>query len=113
MKCQYILVSVLSVLSAASAAETLFTSGPQEVAGRKYYWLAEWKLEVTLPDDTTSDDQFEVLFGSKGAGKRTLYFEYEGKSSSMSHVGQEGFAWVQIRLGKLSSGKKVVLYGRG
>jgi len=84
MKCQHILVFVLSVLSAASAGETLFTSGPQEFAGRKYYWLAEWKLEVTLPDDTTSDDRFEVFFGSKGAGKRTLYFKYDGKTSSIS-----------------------------
>ncbi len=114
MKCQHILVFVLSVISVASAGETLFTSGPQEFAGRKYYWLAEWKLEVTLPDDTTSDDRFEVLFGSKGASKRTLYFDYEGKTSSMFHVGQGGgFAWVQIRLEQLSGGKKVVLYGKG
>ena len=113
MKYQYILVFVLAILSVVSAGETLFTSGPQEFAGQKYYWLAEWKLEVTLPADTDSDDRFEVLFGSKGVGKRTLYFEYNGKSSSMFHVGQEGFAWVQLRLGKLSKGKKVILYGKG
>ena len=113
MKYQYMLVFVLASLSAASAGETLFTSGPQEFAGQKYYWLAEWKLEVTLPGDTALDDQIEVLFGSKGAGKRTLYFEYDGKSSSMSHVGQEGFAWVQMRLGELHEGNKVILYGKG
>jgi hypothetical protein len=113
MKYQYILVVVLAILSVVSAGETLFTSGPQEFARQKYYWLAEWKLEVTLPDDTDSNDRFEVLFGSKGAGKRTLYFEYNGKPGSMSHVGQEGFAWVQLRLGKLSKGKKVILYGKG
>ncbi len=113
MKYQYILVFVLATLSVASAGETLFTSGPQEFAGQKYYWLAEWKLEVTLPDDTALGDRFEVLFGSKGAGKRTLYFDYDGKSSSMSHVGQEGFAWVQLHLGELSGGKKVILYGKG
>ena len=113
MKYQYMLVFVLATLSAASAGETLFTSGPQEFAGQKYYWLAEWKLEVTLPGDTALDDQLEVLFGSKGAGKRTLYFEYDGKSSSMSYVGQEGFAWVQLRLGELHEGKKVILYGKG
>lgn len=113
MKYQYILVFVLATLSVASAGETLFTSGPQEFAGQKYYWLAEWKLEVTLPDDTALGDRFEVLFGSKGAGKRTLYFDYDGKPSSMSHVGQEGFAWVQLHLGELSGGKKVILYGKG
>ncbi len=113
MKYQYILVFVLATLSVAAAGETLFTSGPQEFAGQEYYWLAEWKLEVTLPDNTTSDDRFEVLFGSKGAGKRTLYFDYDGKPSSMSHVGQEGFAWVQLHLGELSGGKKVILYGKG
>ncbi|KPK41527.1 MAG: hypothetical protein AMJ65_09300 [Phycisphaerae bacterium SG8_4] len=114
MKCRHIVVFVLSVLSAASASETLFTSGPQEFAGRKYYWLAEWKLEVTLPDDTASDDRFEVLFGSKGAAERTLYLEYDGKSGSVSHVGQgDGFAWIELPLGQLSSGKGVVLYGKG
>jgi hypothetical protein len=82
MKYQYILVFVLAILSVVSAEETLFTSGLQEFAGQKYYWLAEWKLEVTLPDDTDSDDRFEVLFGSKGEGKRTLYFEHNGKSGT-------------------------------
>ena len=113
MKYQHIPVFVLAILSVVSAGQTLFTSGPQEFAGQKYYWLAEWKLEVTIPDDTTSDDRFEVLFGSKGAGKRTLYFDYDGKSDSFSHVGQEGFAWVQLHLGELSGGKKVILYGKG
>ncbi|MBW7989150.1 MAG: hypothetical protein FVQ84_03915 [Planctomycetes bacterium] len=113
MKYQYMPVFVLAVLSVVSAGETLFTSGPQEFAGQKYYWLAEWKLEVTLPDDTDPADRFEVLFGSKGADKRTLYFDYNGKSGSISHVGQEGFAWVRLRLGKLSKGSKVILYGKG
>lgn len=31
----------------------------------------------------------------------------------MSYVGQEGFAWVQLRLGELHEGKKVILYGKG
>lgn len=74
MKYQYILVFIITILSVASAGETLFTSGPQEFAGQKYYWLAEWRLEVTLPDDTAPDDRFEVLFGSKGAGG--LYLLY-------------------------------------
>jgi hypothetical protein len=60
------LLCVLAAASGASAAETLFTSGPQEIGGQKYYWLAEWRLEVTLPDDVAADDRFEVLFGSKG-----------------------------------------------
>ena len=110
MKYQYIPFFVLAILSVVSAGETLFQSGPQEFAGQKYYWLAEWKLEVMIPEDMDSNDRFEVLFGSKGVGKRTLFFEYNGKSGSMSHVGQEGFAWVQLRLGKLSRGKKVILY---
>jgi len=113
MRYQYVLPFVLATLSLACAGETLFTSGPQEFSGTRYYWLAEWKLEVALPDDTGPDDRFEVLFGSKGAGKRTLYFEYEGKSGSLSHVEQEGYMWVQIRLGELSGGKKVILYGKG
>ena len=113
MKFQHILVFVLVILPVASAGQTMFTSGPQEFAGQKYYWLAEWKLEVTIPDDTDSDDRFEVLFGSKGAGKRTLYFEYDGKSDSFSHVAQDEFVWIQLHLGELSGGKKVILYGKG
>ena len=113
MKNQYILVVVLGFVSVAWAGERLFTSGPQEYGGRKYYWLAEWKLEVSLPDDVALDDRFEVFFGTKGADKRTLYFDYKGKSSFMSYAGQEDFAWVELRLGELHGGKKVILYGKG
>jgi hypothetical protein len=113
MKFQSMLVLVFAMLSVASAGENLFTSGPQEYAGQKYYWLAEWKLEVTLPDDTASDDRFEVLFGSKGSSKRTLYFDYDGKTGSMAYVGQEGFEWIWLQLSELQRGKKVVLYGKG
>jgi hypothetical protein len=108
-----IIISVLMLVSVVSGGEVLFTNGPQEFAGTKYYWLAEWKLEVTLPDDTTPEDRFEVLFGSKGTAKRTLYFEYESKSGSLAHVGQEGYAWIEIPLKNLTGGKKVVLYGKG
>ena len=91
-----IIIYVLAFTSVVSGGEVLFTTGPQEYAGQKYYWLAEWKLEVTLPDDTTPEDRFEVLFGSKGAAKRTLYFKYDDKSGSLAHVGQEGYAWIEI-----------------
>ena len=95
MKYKYTLFFVLVIQSVVCGGEMLFTSGPQEFAGKKYYWLAEWKLEVTMPDDVDSDDRLEVLFGSKGTGKRTLYFEHDDKSSSVSHVGQrDGFAWL-------------------
>jgi len=49
MKCCWGWPGVLAAASFVSGGETLFTEGPQEFAGRKYYWLAEWKLEVTLP----------------------------------------------------------------
>ena len=57
----------LLMTSAVSAGQTLFTSGPQAFAGQKYYWLAEWKLEVTLPRKMAEEDQFEVLFGTNYA----------------------------------------------
>ncbi len=111
---QRVLPFVLMAASVAWGGETLFTPGPQEFAGQKYYWLAEWRLEVTLPGDTAMGDRFEVLFGSKGAGKRTLYFEYQGKSGSLSHVGHgDGFAWMELPLDQLEGGKRVVLYGKG
>ena len=114
MKYKYILFFVLVIQSFVCAGEMLFTSGPQEFARKKYYWLAEWKLEVTLPNDVDSDGRLEVLFGSKGASKRTLYFEYNGQSNSISHVGQkDGFAWLELPLGKLVGGKQAVIYGKG
>jgi hypothetical protein len=103
----------LAGASLASAGETLFTSGPQELGGRRYYWLAEWKLEVTLPDDVAADDRFEVLFGSKGPDPRTLHFEYDGKTGSLADVGQEAYQWIAIPLGSLSGGKTVSLFGKG
>jgi len=114
MTCQRTLLMLAITASVVSGGETLFTSGPQEFAGQEYYWLAEWKLETTVPEDTVADDRFEVLWGSKGTGKRTLYFEYDGKSGSIAHVGQgDGFAWVALPLDRLEAGKTVLLYGKG
>ena len=51
----------------ASASEVLFTEGPHEHAGRKYYWLAEWKIEVTLPDNVAPGNRFAAnAFNSVG-----------------------------------------------
>lgn len=110
---RHALLGVLATTLLAWGGETLFTSGPQDFHGAKYYWLAEWKLEVALPKDTAPGDRVEVLFGSKGADKRTLYFDYDGKSGSFAHVGRPGFEWVELPLGRLTGGKKVVLFGKG
>ena len=108
-----VLIVLFAALSTASGAETLFTSGPQEYKGRKYYWLAEWKLEVTVPDDVASDDRFEVLFGSKGPEKRTLQYEYGDEHVTLADVRQEPYEWVSLPLGKLVGGRKIVLSGKG
>ena len=113
MKSWVVLVCVLGGASAASAAEVLFTDGPQEYEGTKYFWLAEWKLDVTLPPDVAPDDRFEVLFGSKGPDKRTLYYEYDGRAGSLAEVRQEPYEWVLLPLGALAPGKHVVLFGKG
>jgi len=113
MKRAAVFLCLLATASLAPAAETLFTAGPQEFEGTSYFWLAEWKLEVTLPEDVAPDDRFEVLFGSKGSAKRTLHFEYGSQSGSLSDVRKKPFEWVELPLGKLTGGKKVVLYGKG
>jgi len=107
------LLCTLGAVSVASAAEILFTAGPQEMAGQKYYWLAEWRLDVTLPEDVAADDRFEVLFGTKGPLKRTMGFEYDGRSGSLTDVRQQVFEWVKVPLGKLVGGKKASLFGQG
>ncbi|NQT14601.1 MAG: hypothetical protein HQ582_17725, partial [Planctomycetes bacterium] len=113
MKYRYAWLAIWLTASLASAGETLFTSGPQEFGGRKYYWLAEWKLEVALPDDVAADDKLEVFFGTKGPAKRTLHFEYDGKTGSITDVRNETFEWIEVPLGNLAAGKKVVLFGKG
>jgi len=97
----------------AFAGEVLFTKGPQEYQGTRYYWLAEWKLEVTIPKDVKSDEAFEVLFGTKGKEKRTLYFEYKGKPKAFSNVRNKPYDWVKLPLGDLEGGAKIVLFGKG
>lgn len=113
MKRWAVLLCILAIAPFGSAAEILFTSGPQETAGQRYYWLAEWKLEVTLPEDVAADDRLEVLFGTKGPLKRTMGFEYDGRSGSFSDVRQQVFEWLELPLGKLVGGKKVTLFGQG
>ena len=83
--------------------------------GTKYYWLAEWKLEVkvTLPEDVGDGDRFEVLFGSKGPQRRNLYYEYNGRSGSLAERREAPFEWIALPLGKLEGGKKIVLFGKG
>ncbi len=108
-----VLLCGAATASTASAAETLFVSGPQEFAGQKYYWLAEWRLELTLPDDVGPDDSLEVLFGSKGPGKRTLYYDYDNRSGSLADVRPEAYQWIQVPLDKLTGGKQVRLFGKG
>ena len=101
MKYSIALLCVFGTTSLASAGQTLFPSGPHEFAGRKYYWLAEWKLEVTLPGDVAPSDRFEVLFGSKGPDKRTLHWTCDGRSGSISDVRQKPFEWIEIPLKSL------------
>jgi len=104
---------VSAIVSLASAGETLFTKGPQEFGGRNYYWLAEWKLEVTLPDDVAPGDRFEVFYGTKGPTKRPLHYECDGKSGTLAEVRPQAFEWIELPLAELASGKQVVLSGKG
>lgn len=115
MRLHLALVGILTVASAVSAGETLFTSGPQEFGGHKYYWLAEWKLEVTLPDDVAADDRLEVLFGSKESDKdkRSLSFQYDAQQGSLSAVAQPPYQWIEVPLKELSGNEKVLLFSSG
>jgi len=112
MKFWAVFGSICALASAALAVEVLFTDGPQEFGGRKYYWLAEWKLDVTLPEDVAAEDRFEVLFGSKGPDKRTLHFTYGEVSGSLAEVREQPYEWLELPLGKLEPGSHVVLFGR-
>jgi hypothetical protein len=104
---------LLACVASGWAGEVLFTDGPQELGGRKYYWLAEWKLVVTLPDGVAPGDRLEVLFGTKGAAKRTMYVDYGGETKPFAYVGEKAYEWVPLPLGKLTGGAEVVLRGKG
>lgn len=112
MKRWSLLMGICAVTWAAFASEVLFTDGPQEFSGRKYYWLAEWKLEVTLPEDAASGDRFEVLFGSKGRDKRTLYYTCGDRSGAIAEVREQPYEWIELPLGALTPGGQVVLFGK-
>ena len=107
------LTCLLATASLAPGAETLFSSGTDEFGGKRYYWLAEWKLEVTLPPDVDAKDSFEVLFGSKGHPRRTMYYDYNGNSGSLADVRKAPFEWIRVPVGTLAGGKQIVLYGKG
>ncbi|HID22196.1 MAG TPA: hypothetical protein EYP14_07320, partial [Planctomycetaceae bacterium] len=111
--CRVCALSFAMIPALAWSAEVLFTDGPQQYQGTPYYWLAEWKLVVTLPGDVATGDRFEVLFGSKGPAKRTLYFQYDGKTGVLADVRCEPFQWIALPVGPLSPGKTVVLSGKG
>ena len=104
---------VLASASLAPAAEVLFSQGPHEIANTKYYWLAEWKIEITLPEDVAAGDTLELLFGTKGPEKRTLHYQYDGKSGTLADVRDQSFEWIELPLGPLTGGKNVVLSGKG
>ncbi len=108
-----LLLCILLGTTPTLAGETLFSNGPQEFAGQRYYWLAEWKLEVTLPDDVAATDSLEVLFGTKGTAQRTLYFQYGEQTKSFSAAGTQPYQWMALPLDPLTAGGKIVLLGKG
>ncbi len=107
------LLSLVATVNAAGAGETLFTSGPQEYAGTKYYWLAHWELQVSVPLDVSPEDRLEVLFGSKGPQQRTLYFHDGQQQGMLSEVRSIPYAWVSLPTGPLRGGQTVRLFGKG
>lgn len=113
MKRLILLFAILAAATVAPAAEVLFTNGPQEYQGRNYYWLAEWRLEITLPADVAPTDTFEVFFGSKGPGKRTLYYEFGDQQGTVAEARQTPYEWIPLPLGKLSADKRLVLFAKG
>lgn len=112
MKPTLIMVTLLVGTWATSPAEVLFSDGPQEYAGTRYYWLAEWKIDITLPPDVSPDDRLEVLFGTKGPDRRTLFYEYEGKVDSLSELRTVPYEWLPLPVGALLPERHVVLFGK-
>jgi len=113
MKRALTVILLLTGAVSATAAEVLFTDGPQEYEHTRYYWLAEWKVDITLPPDASPDDRLEVLFGSKGSEKRTLLYEYDGKTASLTEQRTVPYEWLQLPICALVPGKHVVIFGEG
>ena len=113
MPYRHVVLCLLLAASVAGGGEVRFTDGPHELDGTNYYWLAEWKLVVTLPADVAAGDRFEVLYGTKGGAKRTMLFEYAGKKGTLAHVGKKAFEWIPLPIGPLAPGSQVTLRGTG
>jgi hypothetical protein len=106
-------LTLLCFSSSLNAEELLSTSGPQEYEGVRYYWLAEWKLEITIPEGVAQGDRLELLFGTKGTAPRTLHYEYGTLTGSLSEVRSEAYEWIPLPIDDLTPGAKVVLSGKG
>ena len=86
---------------------SLHLRAAEEYRGTKYYWLAEWKLEVTLPTDVAPQDRFEVLFGSKGPQNAQWATSTDGHRGTLADVRRQPFEWIALPLGTLTGGKSV------
>ncbi len=113
MKRVTLICSLLALTAVVRGDEVLFTAGPQQYAGVNYYWLAEWELQVTLPAGTTASDSLEVLFGTKGPQKRTLYFHDGQHERSLAEVFDESYTWITLPVEGLHGGQTIRLYGKG
>ncbi|MBN1845944.1 MAG: hypothetical protein JW810_09690, partial [Sedimentisphaerales bacterium] len=103
MKSVFALICILALVGAAGAAEVLFTDGLEEFLGRRYYWLAEWKLEILLGPDVGPNDRLEVLFGTKGRPERTLHILHHDKSLTLAHAEPlDGYTWLTLPLSDLA-----------
>ncbi len=96
---------LLAGCALAGAGDVLFTDGPQNYEGRNYYWLAEWKLTVTLPADVVAGDRLELLLGTKGSGKRTLFVDIGGHPLPCAFAGKKAYEWVPLPLRGWTAGK--------
>lgn len=108
-----LLLSVVALAPTVGAGEVLFSRGTDEYEGRRYYWLAEWRLEITVPSDVEVEDRLEVLFGSKGEYPRELRFEAGSRRGTIRDVRRLPWEWVPVDVGPLAPGLRVVLSGRG
>ncbi len=84
--------------------------GPQEYSGTPYYWLAEWSLEVELPQKLEPGDALELLWGAK-RDVRAAEIAINGKSQVVTHGGYDGFQWFRLPLATLPA--KLTLRAHG
>ncbi len=81
-----------------------FEKGPQEYAGRAYYFLGYGDVRLTIDVPPRAGDTLELLWGAKNDQRAALAM-VNGKAVKIVGGGYDGYQWVRVDLPARLTGK--------